>query len=93
MRRLHITLIVEPVTLPKEWKCKQWHICPEESTCNIVREAELVGVEVRFTLEILGCVEPMVNSVENSVDISILRNILPPNYESRTTVRQAGVPI
>jgi hypothetical protein len=86
MRRLHVTFVVEPF---RQWECEFKRICSAAGIWGILQRADSAGVKLRFTVEIKGWMIPMVNSSNNSLP----RQIIPPKYESRTTVTQVDAPL
>jgi hypothetical protein len=86
MRRLHVTFAVEPF---EKWEREFKRICSAAGIWGILQRADSAGVKLRFTLEIKGRVLPMVNSF----NISLPRRIIPPKYESITTVTQVDAPL
>ena len=85
MRRLHVTF-VESLT---RWEHEFRRICSASGIWGILRMADSAGVKLRFTLEIKDQVVPTVNSFNNPFP----RQIIPPKYESRTTVTRVGAPL
>jgi hypothetical protein len=79
MRRLHVTFVVEPF---RQWEREFRRICSAGGIWGILQRADSAGVKLRFTLEIKDRVVPMVNSFDDPLP----RQIIPPKYESRTTV-------
>ena len=82
MRRLHVTFVVEPFTQQeREFR----RICLAGGIWDILQRADSAGVKLRFTLEI----KDQVNSFNNPLP----RQIIPPKYESRTTVTRVDAPL
>ena len=86
MRRLHVTFVVEPFT-QREREFRR--ICSASGIWDILQRADSAGVKLRFTLEVKDQVVSMVNSFNNP----LLQQIIPPKYESRTTVTRVDAPL
>jgi hypothetical protein len=71
MRHLHVTFVVE-------WEREFRNICSAAGIWDILQTADSAGVKLRFTLQI----QDRVNSFHNPLP----QQLIPPKYQSRTTV-------
>jgi hypothetical protein len=86
MRRLHVTFVIEPFALrEREFR----RICSASGIWGILQRADSAGVKLRFTLEIKDQVVPRVHSFNNPLP----QRIIPPEYESRTTIKRVDAPL
>jgi hypothetical protein len=85
MRRLHVTLTNEMRDPWTNWQRDIAKLHDAGKIWDIVQKAELAGVELRFTLELL-------NHGAGLTDRSLIRGVIPLRYEPKTTIKQAGPP-
>jgi hypothetical protein len=78
MRHLHVTFVME-------WERQFRRICSAAGIWDILQMADSAGVKLRFTLEIRDQMDPFNNPFPSQ--------IIPPKYQSRTTVTRVGAPL
>ena len=88
MRALHVTFWIEPLTRSAQWEHDFGRICSAGGIWGILQKADMAGVKLRFTFEIKDQLVRMFGAF----NLLLPRQILPPKYESRTTVILADAP-
>jgi hypothetical protein len=82
MRRLHVSFTVRPRMKCWKWRADIKRICSAGRIWDKVHKAELAGVEVKFTVQILG----------DEVDWVSVPGVLPARYADKVKVIQTGLP-
>jgi hypothetical protein len=82
MRRLNVTLSVNPHVILSKWRANIKRICLAGRIWDRVRKAELAGAEVKFTVQVLGDSE----HGPDWVNTRLLPGILPARYAYKVNI-------